>query len=258
MPCIGPKMLVATGSNRVNNTMTGSDLSIDPAVQNCLDAFSFVGDLSDRGIETIVARSKLCRFEVDTPLLSSGQGCEALLLVAKGGIRVYKQVPSGREILLYRVTRSETCVLGTTCMLRQSSYPAEAIALAGTVALALPADTFRTLFESEAAVRRFVLDLYAVRLEELMLLIEEVAFRKMDERLAAFLLREAETSPGMFSPVSMTHEELATELGTVREVISRLLHQFAEEGSVVLERGRVRVVDRLKLAVFTNIKNKSD
>ena len=238
--------------------MPKSDRQIDPAIQDCLDAFAFVGELTDRGIEQLVAKAQLYRFTADTPLLSSGQGCEALLLVAKGGIRVYKQVPSGREILLYRVACGETCVLGTTCMLRQSSYPAEAVALAGTVALALPADTFRFLFENEAAVRRFVLDLYAVRLEELMLLIEEVAFRKMDERLAAFLLREAEVSPGILQPVQMTHEELATELGTVREVISRLLHQFVEEGSVALERGRVRVVDHQKLAVFTDFADKSD
>ena len=235
--------------------MTDSQVSTE--IKSCLDAFPFVKDLTDHGLETIISNSKLCRFDADTPLLSSGQGCEALLLVSEGGIRVYKQVPSGREILLYRVARSETCVLGTTCMLRQSSYPAEAIALAGTVAIALPAETFRTLFEGEAAVRRFVLDLYAVRLEEL-LLIEEVAFRKMDERLAAFLLREAEISPGVFQPVQMTHEELAAELGTVREVVSRLLHQFAEEGSVTLERGRVRVIDRKKLAVFTDFEENNN
>ena len=238
--------------------MPTADRKIDPAIQNCLDAFPFVGELTAAGLATLIAEAQLCRFEADTPLLSSRQGCETLLLVANGGIRVYKQMPSGREILLYRVLRGDTCVLGTTCMLRQSSYPAEAIALAGTAALAIPAKVFRALFEREAAVRRFVLDLYAVRLEELMLLVEEVAFRKMDERLAAFLLREAEVSPGVFQPVQMTHEELATELGTVREVISRLLHQFAEEGSVALERGRVRVVDSQKLAVFTDFVDKSD
>ncbi len=238
--------------------MTKPDRQIDPATQDCLDAFPFVADLTAAGLATLVSEGQICRFEADTPLLSSGQGCETLLLVAKGGIRVYKQVPSGREILLYRVLRGDTCVLGTTCMLRQSSYPAEAIALAGTAALAIPAKIFRELFEREAAVRRFVLDLYAVRLEELMLLVEEVAFRKMDERLAAFLLREAEVSPGVFQPVQMTHEELATELGTVREVISRLLHQFAEEGSVTLERGRVRIQNRQKLAVFTDFVDKSD
>lgn len=231
--------------------MNASTLQIDTAVQDCLDAFAFVDGLGEHGFASLLSRSTLHRFDADTPLLSSGQGCEALLLVARGGIRVYKQVPSGREILLYRVARGETCVLGTTCMLRQSSYPAEAIALAGTVALALPADLFRELFETEPVVRRFVLDLYAVRLEELMLLIEEIAFRKMDERLAAFLLRESEVSPGSYAPVRMTHEELATELGTVREVVSRLLHQFADEGSVVLERGRVRIQDRKKLANFS-------
>ncbi len=233
--------------------MTSSGKKLDPAVQECLNAFSFVGELGDRVVDDIIEQSKLYRFETDTPLLSSGQGCEVLLLVARGGIRVYKQVPSGREILLYRVARGETCVLGTTCMLRQSSYPAEAFALAGTVALAVPAVLFRELFEREAAVRRFVLDLYAVRLEELMLLIEEVAFRKMDERLAAYLLREAEVSPGLFAPISMTHEELAAELGTVREVISRLLHQFSDEGSVLLERGRVRIKDSQKLVKFTKL-----
>lgn len=223
----------------------------DPQLQACLDAFPFVANLSVAGRTALIGQAGFCRFPVDTPLLSSGQGCEALLLVSEGGIRVYKQAPSGREILLYRVARGETCVLGTTCMLRSSSYPAEAFALAGTSALTLPAELFRHLFESEPAVRRFVLDLYAERLETLMLLIEEVAFRKMDERLASFLLREAEVAPGALAPVLMTQEEIAAELGTVREVVSRLLHQFADEGSVTLERGRVRITDRQKLMLFS-------
>lgn len=230
--------------------MAGSDATESTLVESCMEAFPFLGELTGNGREVLRAQARACRFDVETPLLATGQGCEALLLVGKGGIRVYKQAPSGREILLYRVARGETCILGTTCMLRQSSYPAEAIALAGTEALALPAPVFRSLFDSEPVVRRFVLDLFALRFEELMLLIEEVAFRRMDERLASFLLREAEIAPGQFAPVCMTHEELATELGSVREVVSRLLHQFADEGGVALERGKVRILDRRCLAAI--------
>jgi len=212
-----------------------------------LEAFSFVRQLSEAGRERLVRGCSAAHFESLQRLLSSGDQCAALLLVESGDIRVFKRAESGREILLYRVAPGESCVLGTTCLLRGHNYPAEAEAASGTDALVLEAVVFRELYDSEPAVRQFVMNLYAHRLEELMMLVEEVAFHKVDERLATYLYRAARVDETTWRPVEMSHEQLAAQLGTAREVVSRVLNQFAEEGSVALERRRVRVINPERL-----------
>jgi len=208
-----------------------------------LESFDFVRQLSEAGRAQLVQGCSSAHFESLQRLLSSGDQCAALLLVERGDIRVFKRAESGREILLYRVAPGESCVLGTTCLLRGHNYPAEAEAAPGTDALVVEAEVFRELYDREPAVRQFVMNLYAHRLEELMLLVEEVAFHKVDERLASYLCRAARVDETTWRPIEMSHEQLAAQLGTAREVVSRVLNQFAEEGSVVLERRRVRVID---------------
>ncbi len=226
--------------------------AVESTLAERLAAFSFVGGLTMDGRRLLERSCQPLHFKHRQPLLAAGDQCNALLLVERGAIRVTKCAQSGREILLYRVAPGESCVLGTTCLLRQADYPAEALAQAGTDALAVPAETFRRLHELEPALRRFVLDLYALRLEELMLLVEAVAFRRMDERLADLLLRRGRVDASSFRPVEMTHEALATELGTAREVVSRLLTQFADDGSIALERGRVRIINPAALERSAN------
>jgi len=238
--------------------MTISEVPLDPefspapddaGLARRLDAFSFVTGLSDAGRQLLVQNTQSLHFTSHQPLLTSGDACRALLLIERGAIRVSKRAQNGREILLYRVAPGESCVLGTTCLLRQSDYPADAMAQAGTDALAVPAETFRRLHEQEPALRRFVMDLYALRLEEMMLLVEAVAFRRMDERLAGLLLRRAHVDGQSWQPVDTTHEALALELGTAREVISRLLTHFADDGSIALERRKVRIIDPAALKI---------
>lgn len=222
---------------------------VDAGLVERLSAFSFVAGLSTAGKQLLEHNCQQLRFDSHQPLLTSGDACRALLLIERGAVRVSKCALNGREILLYRVTPGESCVLGTTCLLRQSDYPANAIAQAGTDALAVPAETFRYLHEREPSLRRFVMDLYALRLEEMMLLVEAVAFRRMDERLAELLLRRAHVDGSSWQPVEATHEALALELGTAREVISRLLTHFADDGSIALERRRVRILNPSALKI---------
>ncbi len=206
-------------------------------------AFPFLRGLARESFERLAASCESLVVPQGQHLLDEGALCEALLLVERGHIRVYKSAPTGREITLYRVEPGESCLLGTACLLSGEHYPAQAATLEEMNALAVPAQVFRSLFGREQGVQGFVVDLFSRRFVDLMVLVDEVVFRRMDERLSGFLLAEARKAPGALYPVEMTHEEIAAHLGTAREVVSRLLAQFETEGLVALGRRLVRVKD---------------
>lgn len=208
-----------------------------------LRAFPFFSQLSPAGQQLMRDSVSSSRISPGELLLTEGSECQALLLVERGGIRVYKLASSGREITLYHVDPGESCVLGTSCVINSSGYPALAMATSQVDALAVPAALFRKLYECETAIRSFVMTLYSRRFTNLMLLVEEVAFARMDERLAAFLVEHAVSGPALLRPVCMSHDEIASHLGTAREVISRLLQQFSDQGLIALSRKRIEIKD---------------
>ncbi len=171
-----------------------------------------------------------------------GQACAAFLVVTAGSVKVSTVTDSGRELLLYRVGPGQTCVLTTAALLAHADYDAEGLAETDTEALAIPRPLFEELLASSPAFRQFVFSSYGERLRDLIGLVQEVSQRHVDRRLARFLAERAE------SPIVMTHQEIAAELGTAREVVSRLLKQFAGEGLVVIERRHVVVADGARLA----------
>lgn len=163
------------------------------------------------------------------------QACQGFPFVLSGGLRVVKAAPNGRELPLYRVTPGETCIISSACLLGHAPYNARGIAEVETRLLLLPKADFQALL-GEAAFRDFVFTLFSERIADLMQLIEEVAFRKLDQRLAALLL-------GKGPRLHVTHQQLADELGSVREIVSRLLKGFAEQGLVALAREQVDILD---------------
>lgn len=215
-----------------------------------LAGFSFFDELSPDGRRRLLASLQVMQIESGTGLLDEGAFCQALLLVESGSIRVFKVSPAGREITLYQVEPGESCVLGTSCVVNDLRYPAHAVSSQPTSALAVPAAIFRELYETEPAVRAFVMNLFSRRLAALMLLVEEVAFRRMDARLAAFLVEKSSVSSGISRPVEMSHEAIASHLGTAREVVSRVLQQFADEGLVRLERKKVILLRVRELSAY--------
>lgn len=220
--------------------------SADPVL-----SFPFGPGLSAGGADKIRRFLSPARFPAGTVLLSEGSRCESLLLIRSGAIRVMKSTPEGRGITLYLVQAGEMCVLGISCLLSDRAYPALAVAKSDIDALVVPGGVFRELFREEPAVQQFVVELFSRRLSAVMTLVEEVAFRKMDQRLASFLLRESSGGPGVYRPVEMSHEQIAGHLGTVREVVSRLLSQFEDDGLIALDRRCVRIADPAKLSVLT-------
>jgi CRP/FNR family transcriptional regulator len=178
------------------------------------------------------------------PAFRAGSACEHYLLVISGSVRVQQLAESGREIVLYRVHGGETCVLTTACLLAHERYSAEAIAETAVEALALPQRVFDHLIGQSSVFRDFVFNAYASRLTELMVLVQEVAFGRIDARLAQRLLQRRNSD----DRVTLTHYELAVELGTAREVISRQLKDFEHRGWVRLERGQIDILEPGALA----------
>ncbi|MHB1359618.1 MAG: Crp/Fnr family transcriptional regulator [Rhodocyclaceae bacterium] len=170
-----------------------------------------------------------------TVLFDERQPCQGFPLVLSGAIRVAKLAANGRELPLYRVLPGESCIITSSCLLGHADYNARGVAEGDTTLLLLPRQLFDDLL-AQTAFRDFVFKLFSERIVELMQLIEEVAFRKLDQRLANLLL-------GKGRQLHTTHQQLADELGSVREMVSRLLKGFADQGLVRLGREQIEILD---------------
>ncbi|MDO8787523.1 MAG: Crp/Fnr family transcriptional regulator [Sulfuritalea sp.] len=180
-----------------------------------------------------------------TAVFDEHQPCRGFPFVLAGAIRVAKISAGGRELPLYRVVAGENCIITSSCLLGHADYNARGVTEGPTTLALLPRDLFDEML-GEPVFRDFVFALFAERMAELMQLIEEVAFRKLDQRLAALLL-------GKGRVVHATHQQLADELGSVREMVSRLLKGFAEQGLVRLGREQVEVLDPAGLRKMASV-----
>lgn len=185
----------------------------------------------------LLAESRVATVPRDTVIFGPGKAPENLLLLLAGTVRVQQTSESGREVFLYRVTAGESCVLTTACLLAYEDYTAEGVAETDLEAVLVPRATFDELIARSPEFRRFVFTAYARRVTDLFHVIEEVAFRRIDVRLAQKLLALVDGD----GTLQATHATLATELGSVREVVSRQLQEFQRRGWVELGRGTVRV-----------------
>jgi CRP/FNR family transcriptional regulator len=172
-----------------------------------------------------------------------GDRADAIALLISGVVRVYKIGESGREITLYRFGNGESCILTANAILSQKNFPAIATVEKEAKAIMIPAETFRDWVSRFDLWREFVFDLLSERLSSVMVIVEEVAFRRMDERVAAFLLDHL----GHSDSIHITHQAVAAELGSSREVISRILEDFSALGMIEVSRGTITVLDRESL-----------
>lgn len=172
-----------------------------------------------------------------------GWDCPNYVMCLSGGTRSFKISASGRELLLYRVLPGSTCVFTTQCLLAGGTFPAESIAEAPTRFAALPSATFHQLMGISAEFRRFVLDDYSLLLTNILSLVDEVAFSNLDQRLAQRLLADADAQ-GL---VMKTHQQLADDVASVREVISRHLSEWEKSGFIRTARGSIAILDRAAL-----------
>jgi CRP/FNR family transcriptional regulator len=173
-----------------------------------------------------------------------GEACHNYYIALSGCIKVFARSPGGKEIVLYRVEPGDICVLTTSCILSNSDYPADAIAETDVTAIALPKGDFDRLMHDSDEFRSFVLSSFGNRLKGLITLVEQVALESIEQRLATFLLERTDIDHQM---LEATHQDIATEIGTAREVVSRQVKSLAERRVVSLARGSITVLDRAAL-----------
>ena len=170
-----------------------------------------------------------------------GDPCTAFPLLVGGSVRVLKPRPTGRALPLYTLAPGDLCVLSVSCLLGDFAYPASGTAAGEVVAATLPKPLFHTLLDEDTVFRREVFGAFSTRFCLLMALIEEMSVTRLDERLADLLIARGPV-------IHATHQALADELGTAREVVSRILEHFEADGLVELHRAQVHVLDAAHLA----------
>ena len=207
-----------------------------PMINDLASAFPTLATLDLDSANALAASARLITIPAGTVLFQDGAECNSYVLVLEGSIRVQKVAENGREIVLYRVERGQSCVLTTNCLMAHCDYSAEGVTETEIKAMILPAATFRSLLGHSEIFRDFVFAAYASRIADLLMLIEEVAFGRIDSRLAGWLSGRAGNGD-----IHATHHEIAIELGTAREVISRQLKEFERRKWVILHRGRVEI-----------------
>ncbi len=179
-------------------------------------------------------------------VFASGSICESYLLLLKGSVKAQLISENGREMMLYQMFPGDTCVLTTSCLLSGDSYPAEAFTEEDSSAFVISSHAFYRCLERSAFFREFVFKNFAARLSNIICRFGDVVFAGIDRRLSKELLN-AETKV-----LKITHQELATKLGSAREVISRHLKQFEAKGWVSLNRGTITIIDNDSLNKLTN------
>ncbi len=172
-------------------------------------------------------------------VFGQGDKAENYLLVMSGCVKVFARTDEGREVLLYRVKPGEMCTLTTACLLGRTPYPAEAVAEEDTRAKAIPSNEFDRLVSESEAFRRFVFSSFSSRLNEIMQRFEELVLASVDKRLVRALLLRADEN----GVIKGTHEDLALDVGTAREVISRHLKLLENRGAIRLGRGRIDILN---------------
>jgi CRP/FNR family transcriptional regulator len=207
--------------------------------------YPVLGKLPAALLQRIVDAMQTMDVPAGTTVFDEHQPCRGFPFVLGGAIRVVKLSASGRELPLYRVLAGESCIISSSCLLGHADYNARGVSEGPTRLALLPRPLFDEML-GEPAFRNFVFALFSERMAELMQLVEEVAFRKLDQRLAALLL-------GKGRVVHATHQQLADELGSVREMVSRLLKGFAEQGLVRLGREQVEVLDAAGLRKVASV-----
>lgn len=206
------------------------------AIRRLLALYPVLASIDEQELKVVLAtEAQAATVSARSELFAAGQPCRAFPMVLSGNVRVARGSADGRTLELYRVWPGELCVVSTACLFGMVPLTAHGTAMETTELVLLSPAGFARWTTNEA-FRRYVFGLFADRLAELMALVEAVAFQRLDQRLAHRLL-------GHGPAVHTTHQALADELGTVREIITRLLKRFEEAGWVSLSRERITLID---------------
>jgi len=223
---------------RVADCVSRRELRLMDAM-DWLDRFPELARLPQEAARQMRARAHVVSLPKGTRIYGTGQTPANYLLLLSGSVKVVQTSESGRAIVLYRIGPGESCVLTTACIVGGEDYPAEALAETDVEAVALGRDAFETLLAQSDAFRAFVFAGFGRRFADLFRVVEDVAFARVDMRLVQKLLALAAGSE-----IAATQQDLAEELGTAREVVSRMLGELQRRGWVEVRRGHILILER--------------
>ncbi len=191
----------------------------------------------DKSVQSLMDSAMLVEIPAGEKVFYPGKICEYYVLLLEGKIKIQLLSENGREIILYYVVPGDSCVLTTSCLLGENHYPAEAFTEADTKAFLIPAPAFSRCIETSTFFREFVFQNFSSRLSKVIGRMESVLFSPVENRLGALLLQSGANR------IAKTHHELAAELGSAREVVSRHLKRFEKNGWIKLGRGYIEIID---------------
>lgn len=218
----------------------------DTTKERLLQQYPMLRELPAAERDSLLSSASVMQVPAGTVLFDENQSCQGFPLLLSGSIRVIKAAPNGRELQLYRVVPGESCILTSSCLLGHTRYQARGVSETELEMIFLPAASFQLLFSKHEAFRNYVFHLFSDRITDLMQLVSAVAFQKLDQRLAKLLI-------GKPTPIYATHQAIADELGSAREIVSRLLKGFAEQGWVKLGREQIEITDAASLKRFAEL-----
>ncbi|MDE2149013.1 MAG: Crp/Fnr family transcriptional regulator [Gammaproteobacteria bacterium] len=203
---------------------------------------SGLADISGQAWDEALAASRVLRFPAGMRLTARQVPSDSFVIQLSGRVRVYTTAEDGREICLYRVWPGQPCLLTTSRLLAVDNWVAQGLVEEDTAVLFIPAEQFERLLAGSASFNRYLLARMSSTFVEMLELVAEVGFRRLDVRLVHHLRRLAQQM--VSDTLKLTHQQVADELGTTREVVSRLLENLRRQGHIELKRGQVRLLER--------------
>ena len=210
-------------------------------MENILNKLPFWASLTEQEKEILRKSAVSRRYEKGSFIHSSDRDCLGMLFIISGEIRTYILSDEGREITLFRLYPNDLCVLSASCVISQISFDTQMTARQDTEVLIIPPNITALLKEQNISVRCFLYEQATERFSEVMWAMQQILFKGLDQRLAAFLVEECERTNS--NAVCMTHEQIARNISSAREAIARMLKQFTQDGLVELKRGEIIIKD---------------
>lgn len=208
-------------------------------LQQLTERFPILTELDQIGY-LILSRARKVVLPANQIVFHQGDSCGNYIIVVSGIVKVLGRSPSGREIILYRIEQQGSCVLTTSCLLGGEQYPAEGITETEVTAYLIPQIDFQQALAESAQLRSFIFDSYGERLARMIGLVQEIAFERIEKRLARYLIDHV----GSGFVLLRSHQEIADELGTAREVVSRQLKSFEQKEWLALSRNQVMFLNK--------------
>lgn len=209
---------------------------------------------ADDACWNMLNQAKLVSFDANTVLFHEAMECKHLMLIVSGQVRVYKNSPEGREVTLYRVEPGQLCVHNLNNLVNGLSYPIMAQTETEMQGLVISRQLFQKALEESTSFRNYVLRTLTERLSHMVDLVSGFAFDRLDLRIACWLNHQYEVNCG--KPITITHSELAQELGTTREMVSRILKEFEHKRCIQLARGKIHLQCRHTLKLVSEGKGR--